>query len=56
MKNILAFLIWQNDEQTLANRTQNMVRVFNFRSGRVYTVHLLCYRVKRPNLKLKTRP
>jgi hypothetical protein len=35
---------------------QNLGRVFNFRSGRVRAVHLLCYRVKLPSLKLKTWP
>jgi hypothetical protein len=35
---------------------QNPDRVFNFRSDRVHAEHLLFYGVKRPNLKLKTRP
>ncbi len=35
---------------------QNLGRVFNFRNGRVHAVHLLCRRVKLPNLKLKTWP
>ncbi len=35
---------------------RNLGRVFNFRSGRVHAMHLLCYGVKLPNLKLKTRP
>jgi hypothetical protein len=35
---------------------QNLGRVFNFRSGRVHAVHLMCYRVKLQNLKLKTWP
>jgi hypothetical protein len=35
---------------------QNLGRVFNFRNVRVHAVHLLCYGVKLPNLKLKTRP
>jgi len=35
---------------------QNLGRVFNFRYGRVHAVHLLCYGVKLPNLKLKTLP
>jgi hypothetical protein len=34
---------------------QNLGRVFNFRNGRVPAVHFLCYKVKLPNLKLKTR-
>jgi hypothetical protein len=29
---------------------------YNFRNGRGHAVHFLCYRVKLPNLKLKTRP
>jgi hypothetical protein len=33
---------------------QNLGPVFNFRGGRVHAVHLLCYKVKLPNLKLKT--
>jgi len=35
---------------------QNQARVFNFTSVRVHAVHLLCYRAKLPNLKLKTQP
>ncbi len=35
---------------------QNLGRVFNFRNGRVHVMHLLCYGVKLPTLKLKTRP
>jgi hypothetical protein len=35
---------------------QNLGRVFNFRSGCVHAMRLFCYRVKLPNLKLKTRP
>ncbi len=35
---------------------QNLVRVFNFKSGRVHSMHFLCYGVKLTNLKLKTRP
>ena len=35
---------------------QNLGRVFNFRSVRVHAMHLLCYGVKLPNLKLKIRP
>ena len=35
---------------------RNMGRVFNFRNGRVHVVRFLCYGVKLPNLKLKTRP
>jgi hypothetical protein len=35
---------------------QNLGRVFNFINGRVHAAHILCYRVKLPNLKLKTRP
>jgi hypothetical protein len=35
---------------------QNMDRVFNFRNSRVHVVHFLCYGVKQPNLKKKTRP
>jgi hypothetical protein len=34
---------------------QNLGRVFNFRNGRVYAMHFLCYRVKLTNLKLKTQ-
>ncbi len=37
-------------------KRRNLGRVFNFRSGYLHTVHLLCYRVKLPSLKLKTRP
>jgi hypothetical protein len=33
---------------------QNLGRVFNFRNSRVLAVHLLCYGVKLPNLKLTT--
>ncbi len=35
---------------------QNLDRVFNYRNGRVHAMHFLCYRVKLPYLKLKTRP
>jgi hypothetical protein len=35
---------------------QNLGRVFNFRNGHVHAMHLLCYGIKLPNLKLKTRP
>ncbi len=35
---------------------QNLCRVFNFRKGHVQAMHFLCYRVKRPSLKLITRP
>jgi hypothetical protein len=35
---------------------RKLVRVFNFRNGRVHVAHLLCYGVKQPNLKLKTQP
>jgi hypothetical protein len=35
---------------------QNIGRVFNFRNGRMHAVHLLCYRVKLLNLKMKTWP
>jgi hypothetical protein len=35
---------------------QNLGRVFNFINGRVHAAHILCYRVKLPNLKLKTWP
>jgi hypothetical protein len=35
---------------------QNLGRVFSCRSGLVHAMHLLCYGVKLPNLKLKTRP
>ncbi len=34
---------------------QNLGQVFNFRSGHLKSAHLWCYRVKLPNLKLKTR-
>jgi len=33
---------------------QNLDRVFNFRIGRVFAMHLLSYGVKLPNLKQKT--
>jgi hypothetical protein len=33
---------------------QNLGRVFNFRNGHLQAEHLLCYRVKLLNLKLKT--
>jgi hypothetical protein len=35
---------------------QNLGQVFNFRNGRVHAKHFLHYRLKLPNLKLKTRP
>ena len=35
---------------------QNLGCVFNFRSGCVHAVHLLCYGVKLSKLKLKTWP
>jgi hypothetical protein len=35
---------------------QNLGRLFNFRCDHVHDVHFLCYRVKLPNLKLKTWP
>jgi hypothetical protein len=35
---------------------KNLGRVFKFRNGHVHAVHFLCYRVKMPNLKLKTWP
>jgi hypothetical protein len=35
---------------------RNLGQVFNFRSGHLHSVHLWCYLVKLPNLKLKTRP
>jgi hypothetical protein len=35
---------------------QNLGRLFNFRNGRAHAVHLLCYGLKLPNLKLKTQP
>jgi hypothetical protein len=35
---------------------RNLSRVFNFRSGCVHAMHLLCYGVKLPNLKFKTQP
>jgi hypothetical protein len=41
--------------RTSANRTKPG-RVFNFRSGHLHAVHLWCYQVKLPNLKLKTWP
>jgi hypothetical protein len=31
-------------------------RVFNFRHGCLYVMHLCCYEVKLPSLKLKTCP
>jgi hypothetical protein len=34
----------------------NLGRVFNFRYGCVPAIHLRCYEVELPNLKLKTRP
>ncbi len=34
----------------------NLSRVFNLRSGHLHATHLWCYRLKLPNLKLKTRP
>jgi len=37
-------------------RGQNLGRVFNISNGRVDAMHFLCYRVKLPNLKLKTEP
>jgi len=35
---------------------RNLGQVFNFRVGHLHADHFLCYRVKLPNLKLKTRP
>jgi hypothetical protein len=35
---------------------QNLGRVCTFRIAHVHVVHLHCYRVKLPDLKLKTRP
>jgi hypothetical protein len=34
---------------------QNLRQVFNFRNGREHSVHFIFYRVKLPNLKLKTQ-
>jgi hypothetical protein len=34
---------------------QNLGQDFNFRNDCVHAVNFLCYRVKLPNLKLKTR-
>jgi hypothetical protein len=34
---------------------RNLGRVFNFRSGHMHAMHLLCYGIKVPNLKLKTQ-
>ncbi len=34
----------------------NLGRVFNFRSGHLHAAPLWCYRVKLPNLDLKTQP
>jgi hypothetical protein len=36
--------------------TRYLGQDFNFRHGRLHSVHFLCYGVKLPNLKLKTRP
>jgi len=35
---------------------RNLSRVFFFRSGHLHAANLWCFRVKLPNLKLKTRP
>ncbi len=35
---------------------QNLGQVFDSRSGCMSAMHLCCYEVKRPNLKLKTWP
>jgi hypothetical protein len=35
---------------------QNLSRVFNFSFGHLHAAHFWCYRVKLPNLKLKTWP
>jgi len=35
---------------------QNLGQVFNFRFGHLHAEHFCCYRVKLPNLKLKTQP
>ncbi len=35
---------------------RNLGRVFNFRSGHLHAVHLWCYTLKLPNLKLNTQP
>ncbi len=35
---------------------QNLGRVYYFRYGRVCAMHILCYGVKLPNLKLNNQP
>jgi hypothetical protein len=35
---------------------RNLGQVFNFRNGHLHAAQFWCYRVKLPNLKLKTRP
>jgi hypothetical protein len=35
---------------------QNLGQVLNFRSGHLHVALLWCYRVKLPDLKLKTQP
>jgi len=35
---------------------QNLGRVFNYRSGSMFALQLLCTKAMRSNLKLKTRP
>ncbi len=36
-------------------RGQKLSRVINFRNGRVHAMHIFCYKVKLPNLKLATQ-
>ncbi len=50
----LVFPGWSLDK--LQPTGQNLGRVFNYRSGHVHAVHLLCYEVKLPSLKLKNLP
>jgi len=35
---------------------RNLGQVFKFRSGHLHAMHLWCYQVKQPNLKLKPHP
>ncbi len=35
---------------------RNLGRIFNYRSDRMFIMHLFGYEAKQPNLNLKTRP
>jgi hypothetical protein len=52
LRNLLISLGMDNLQLT----GQNLGWVFNFINGHEHAVHLLCYQVKLPNLKLKAQP